>query len=355
MELTDLGYDGYFENYRTENNLDFQQIARVIAEHKERYIIRALSGELEAEITGNMRYAAEGREDFPAVGDWVSFVSYDPGFAIINKIFPRFSAIKRQAAGGKGEVQLIAVNVDYAFLVQSAGHDFNINRFERYLTVCYSSKVSPVILLTKTDLITDEQLSLLIESINQRIEGVPVLAISNATMAGYDKLNQAIERGKTYCLLGSSGVGKSSMINNLSGRNVMKTDEISWSTNKGKHVTTHRELVLLESGGILIDNPGMREVGIADTTNGLEKTFDKIIALSEGCKYKDCTHIHESGCAVLEAIESGEIDKHSYENYLKMHKEKAYFESTQAERKKKEKQMGKLLKNYNKEFRKDKR
>ena len=154
-------------------------------------------------------------------------------------------------------------------------------------------------------------------------------------------------------MLGSSGVGKSTLLNNLSGRKIMKTDTISQSTNKGRHITSHRELIILKNGGILIDNPGMREVGISDIKNGLEITFNKIVTLSENCKFKDCTHTNEIGCSVLDAIEKGDIDKSSYDNYLKMEKEKVYFESTVSERRKKDKKFGKMLKNYKKRYKKN--
>ena len=155
-------------------------------------------------------------------------------------------------------------------------------------------------------------------------------------------------------MLGSSGVGKSTLLNNLSGKTIMRTDTISQSTNRGRHVTSHRELIVIENGGILIDNPGMREVGIADSTGGLEITFDMIFSLSENCKFKDCTHTSEIGCAVLEAIENGEIDKASYQNYLKMEREKAHFESSVEEKRKKDKEFGKMLKNFKKDMKKNK-
>jgi ribosome biogenesis GTPase len=208
--------------------------------------------------------------------------------------------------------------------------------------------------LTKTDLIDQQQLVEIVNSIKLRIAEVPVIAISNETQQGYDTLRQVIEKGKTYCMLGSSGVGKSTLLNNLSRRAIMKTDAISESNNKGRHVTSHRELIVLEDGGILIDNPGMREVGIADTASGLEITFDKIISLAKNCKFKDCTHTSETGCAVLDAVEKGEMDSSSYENYLKMQREKAYFESTLAERRRQDKQFGKIMKNFKKDMKKNK-
>lgn len=354
MKLEDLGYTDILEKLRIENNLNDFEIGRVISEHKERYIVRTENGESEAEITGNLRFSAKSREDFPAVGDWVALIVYDSGFSIIHKILPRFSVVSRQAVGQFGEIQIIATNIDYAFLVQAVDRDFNINRLERYLTICYSSKVSPVIVLTKTDLIPEQKIAELMDKINQRIKDIPVIAISNETQNGYEALLQHIEKGKTYCLLGSSGVGKSTLLNNLSGKSVMRTDSISSNTNKGRHITSHRELIVLENGGILIDNPGMREVGIADSGSGLEITFDKIIDFSRSCKFKDCTHTNEIGCSVLEAVDKGEIDQASYDNYLKMEREKAHFESTVLEKRKKEKEFGKIMKNYKKDMKRNK-
>lgn len=350
MKPEDFGYNETLEKYRIENNLKDFEAGRVISEHKERYIVKTENGEFEAEITGNMRFSAKSREDFPAVGDWVALTVYDSGFSIIHKILPRFSMISRQAVGHSGEIQIIAANIDYALLVQAVDRDFNINRLERYLTICYSSKVKPIIVLTKTDLINDQTKAEIIESIKQRINNIPVFAISNETQDGYEALKQVIEKGKTFCMLGSSGVGKSTLTNILSGRNVMKIDSISESTNKGRHVTSHRELIVLENGGILIDNPGMREVGIVDNAGGLESAFDAIFRLSQGCRYKDCTHTSETGCSVIEAVENGELDKSSYENFLKLEKEKIHFETSVLEKRKKDKEFGKMLKNYKKDI-----
>jgi ribosome biogenesis GTPase / thiamine phosphate phosphatase len=346
MKPENLGYNSFFEKFRKEQNPDRFETGRVISEHKERYIVKTTTGEYEAEITGNMRFTAQSREDFPAVGDWVALTVFDSEFAIIHKLFPRFSVIKRQAVGKSGEIQVIAANVDFAFLVQAVDRDFNINRLERYLTICYSAKVSPVIVFTKTDLADEKQVAEIQESIKQRIKNVPVIAVSNQTQNGYDELKKQILKGKTYCLLGSSGVGKSTLLNNLSGRNTMKTDAISISTHKGRHITSHRELILLENGGIIIDNPGMREVGIAYNSGGLETTFDKISDLSQKCRFKDCTHTSETGCAVLEALENGKLDQSTYENFMKLEREKKHFETSVAEKRKKEKSFGKIVKDY---------
>jgi ribosome biogenesis GTPase len=350
MKLEDLGYNNKLEEYRVENNLSDFEIGRVIAEHKERYIVKTAKGELDAEITGNLRFTAKGREDFPAVGDWVALSTFDSDFSIIHKILPRFSIIKRQAVGQFGEVQIVATNIDYALIIQSLDRDFNINRLERYLTICYSAKVKPIIVLTKTDLVTKQYISEILDKINKRISNVEVIPISNETQNGYEELTRIIEKSKTYCLLGSSGVGKSTLLNNLSDKPTLKTDSVSKSTNKGRHVTTHRELIIINNGAILIDNPGMREVGIADSSGGLETTFDKIESLAFYCKFKDCSHTAEKGCSVIKAVENGEIDKKTYENYLKMAKEKEHFESTIEEKRKKDRVFGKIMKNYKKDM-----
>ena len=348
MSLREFGFTTDLEE-RFKNESDDFEIGRVISEHKERYVVKTEKGEVEAEITGNMRFSATSREDFPAVGDWVSLTVYDQNFGIIHKVFPRKSVIKRQAVGQYGEIQIIAVNVDFAFIMQAVDRDFSINRMERYLAICTSSNVQPIIVLSKTDLISHEQLHEILDHVKHRIFNYPVVTISNETREGYESVFSVIEKGKTYCLLGSSGVGKSTLLNNLSGKSVMKTDVISQSTNRGKHVTTHRELIALENGGIMIDNPGMREVGLTDVGEGLELIFSRIEKYSKDCRYQDCTHVHESGCAVIAAVNKGEIDQDSYENYLKMKKETDYFESTVLERKKKEKVFGRMLKNYKKD------
>ncbi|KOH42619.1 ribosome small subunit-dependent GTPase A [Sunxiuqinia dokdonensis] len=348
MTLEDLGYSVDLESYRKEQGLASLGIGRVISEHKERYVVKTADHEYDAEIIGSLRFLAQQRSDFPAVGDWVAMAEFDDNKALIHAVLPRKTMIERQAVGKQGEKQIIATNIDFAFIVQAVDRDLNINRMERYLTICNTSGVNPLIILNKTDLIADHELTALIANVQSRIRQVPVLAISNETLSGIDVLKAQMLKGKTYCLLGSSGVGKSTLLNNLSGRQIMKTIAISASTHKGRHATSHRELFVLDSGGILIDTPGMREVGLTDAATGLEMTFENIVQLARDCRFKDCTHTTETGCAIVAAVENGEIDQASYENYLKMAREREHFESTTAERRMKDKEFGKMIKNFKK-------
>ncbi len=346
MTLEDLGYRPEHEAFRKEQNLKDFEIGRVITEHKDRYLVRTLNGVLEAEITGNMRFTAKSRYDFPAVGDWVALTVYDTYFAIIHHLFPRFSFIRRHVAGKTSDIQIIASNIDVAFIIQSVDRDYNINRLERYLAICQTSMVSPVIVLSKVDLIDSTLLENYMKQIHNRIPNVPLLTLSNESRHGLDSLQNIIQKGKTYCLLGSSGVGKSSLINNLLRTRQMKTNDISIQTQRGRHITSHRELIVMEQGGIIIDNPGMREIGIADHSEGLNQTFTMIQQLATHCKYTDCTHTNESGCAVIEAVEKHQLNSDSYLNYLKMEREKNHFETSAFEKRKKDKSFGKMIKNY---------
>jgi len=339
-----LGYHAGLEAYRQEQNLASFLVGRVVSEHKERYVVRSDEGEFQCELIGNLRYAAEGRHDFPAVGDWVAISEYDEAKALIHAIFPRQSIIERQAIGKSGETQIIATNIDVGLIVQAVNRDFNTNRLERYITICNASKVKPVIVLSKIDLLSKKELADMMILVTTRIPSVPVFAVSNQIDGGYDRLKTIFEVGKTYCLLGSSGVGKSTLLNQISGEELMKTGEISTAIGRGKHVTTHRELLILDNGSIMIDNPGMREVGIADVQDGLALTFDLITELANNCKFKDCTHLHEKGCAVLEALDNGEIDQGDFDNFQKLQREQSHFEMTKAERRKKDKETGKLYK-----------
>lgn len=348
VKLKDLGFYAQLQEYCVAHAIDTDNVGRVIAEHKGRYIVKTVHDEYSAEVTGKLMHAAEGRASFPAAGDWAELEVLDDS-AVMRSILPRHSTIERRAVGGKTDIQIIATNVDYGLIVQALDRDFNINRLERYITICRDSGVVPIIILSKADLVDPVSIASFIKDVKDRIKQTDVYVISNETKTGYEVLTMALKRGKTYCLLGSSGVGKSTLLNNLLGKNTMETGAVGSKTHRGRHVTTHRELIVLESGGILIDNPGMREVGISDAGEGLERTFDDIADLVQKCRFKDCSHAKEKGCAVLQALKEGRINQESYNNYYRMQREVEHYESSVFERRKKAKAFGKMVKNAKKD------
>jgi len=344
MILEALGYNSELESHRKAQNLEQFAVGRVATEHKERYIVRTEAGEFDCELIGNLRFSATDRYALPAVGDWVALSEYDAGKALIHAIYPRTSILERQAVGKYGQTQIIATNVDTGLIVQSVNRDFSINRLERYLTICHNANIDPVIVLSKTDLLDSESLNDIEAEIRQRIDAAPLILLSNVSLAGLDAIRSVLAFGKTFCMLGSSGVGKSTLINRLAGWDAMATGAISDTIDRGRHVTTSRSIIVLESGGILIDNPGIREVGVADAEPGLAITFQDIVELADQCHFRDCTHTSEKGCAVIAAVKSGELLQEDYDNFQKMAREIEHFGSTVAERRKKDKNFGKMVK-----------
>ena len=348
-KIQDLGFNEDLSEFRSSQKLESLIVGRVALEHKDRYLILSERGEMECELIGNLRYTAQDKSDLPAVGDWVAINEYDVGKGLIHAIYPRKNELQRQAVGRYGEIQIIATNIDFGIIVQSVNRDYSLNRLERYITICHTAKIDPIIVLNKIDLIEQEHLESLLGEIGNRVKGVIVLAVSNLTGKGLEQVKALMQPGKTYCMLGSSGVGKSTLINSISGETIMKTGEISETIDRGKHVTTHRELIVLEAGGIIIDNPGMREVGLADSSAGLELTFEEIYELANKCKFNDCSHVNEKGCAVISAVESGDLSEEMYEHFMKLEREQAHFTATVHEKRRKEKAFGKMVKQVMKE------
>jgi ribosome biogenesis GTPase len=322
-------------------------IARVIAQYRGKYRVLNAGREFWAEVTGKLMYNAGAPIDYPIVGDLVKIFVPEAEHAVISEVLPRKSILQRKAAG-KDEAQPIAANIDTAFVVQALDRDFNLNRFERYLTIICAGKIKPVLVLNKTDLVTPEELGEKLEQVRARFGDTVILTANTVDADGIAQLAGAIEKDKIHCLLGSSGVGKSSLINRLLGQDLLKTREISCHTNKGRHVTTHRELFVLKNGGMIIDNPGLREIGLADAGAGVDGVFSDISTLAKGCRYVDCTHEQEPGCAVLAALNSGELSRSKYLNYLKLKKESAHYDMTALERRKKDRKFGKMVKNFKK-------
>lgn len=354
-KIEDLGWDDFFESKKIELKLDNFSIARVIAEYKGSYKVRSENGEFLAKITGKQIFKSKSREDYPAVGDWVIITEFNNEQAIIQSVLPRKTIIKRRfgdknKSGEKNDVQIIATNIDVAFIVESVGRDYNVNRFERYLAIIENTGIKPVVVINKIDLISPEELNYKSSEIKSRLNGIDIIQSSIVNGQGLDNLKAYIEKGKTYCFLGSSGVGKSSLINKLLGKDNIKTGNISSYSYRGKHVTTSREMYFLKSGGIVIDNPGIREVGMADASSGVGNVFDEIEILAGKCKYSDCTHVHEPGCEVLAALKDGRLDEDRYSNYINLKEETEYFKMSELEKREKNRSFGKFVKNAKKEL-----
>lgn len=279
ITMEDLGYGPFFESNRKKLGLDGFLIARVISQQRGAYRIRNTNGEYSAKITGKIMFRAVSKEDYPAVGDWVVVSEAGEGQAVIRGILPRKTIIKRKFGdknrqGEKSEAQVIATNIDVAFIVESIGRDYNLNRFERYLAIAKDGGIEPVLILNKIDLLDKEELNLKLDEIKNRFEGVKIIPTSTVANEGIEELKKNISASKTYCFLGSSGVGKSSIINILLGKNSIETGDISGYSDRGKHVTTSREMYFLDSGGIVIDNPGVREVGMTNMNAGIDNLFE---------------------------------------------------------------------------------
>ncbi len=343
MKLKDLGYSAFFESNHKTLGLDAYLVARVIAEHKEAYRVKNATNEYLAKITGRQMFNASSREDYPAVGDWVAITELDSGRATIHGILTRKTILKKKYSD-KNATQVIAANIDVVFAVESVDRDYNLNRFERCLAIAKDGNIKPAIVLNKIDLVSQAELNFKITQIKNRFKDIGVIPASTVADKGLDELISYITKGKTYCFLGSSGVGKSSLINKLLGTNTIKTNTISEHTGRGKHTTSGRGMYFLENGGIVIDNPGMREIGMTDANSGIEKVFDEISYLSKKCKFSDCTHTHEPGCAVLNAIKRNKLDKNKYSNYFKLKKEAEHYGMTDLGKRRKDRKFGKFVK-----------
>ena len=300
--------------------------ARVIAQHRDRYVVRDAGGDRDAVLAGRLRHQATSGEDLPAVGDWVELGVADDAadsIAQIRAVLPRRSAFRRKTAGVVTDVQIIAANVDLAIVATALPHDVNLRRIERYLTLAWESGALPLVLVTKADLVDDVEPSL--AAVRAVAPGVDVLAISTYTSFGMDEFRGRLQAGLTAVLIGSSGVGKSTLVNALLGADRQRIAAVR-DDGAGRHTTTHRELLDLPGGAFLIDTPGMRELQLWSADEGIENAFDDVATLAEGCRFRDCAHESEPGCAVLAAVERGTLAADRLASWHKLQRELAYLE-----------------------------
>ncbi len=327
MNLEYLGWNDFFASNFEPLRQQGLTVARVAIEHRNTYILHSEFGELSGEVTGKFRHQATQAE-FPAVGDWVviSVIESEKN-AIIHSILPRKSKFSRQSAGGITKEQIVAANVDTVFLVSGLDGDFNPRRIERYLILAWESGANPVILLNKADLC--KNLEDCLNQVENIALGVPIITISAANFQGLEALQLYLQPGKTVALLGSSGVGKSTITNQLKGEAIQAVKAVRQGDNRGRHTTTHRELILLPNGSLIIDTPGMREIQIWASESSLNSTFEDIETLAEECRFRDCQHGEEPGCAVQQALQEGKLNNSRFLSYQKLNKELDYLSQKQ--------------------------
>jgi ribosome biogenesis GTPase len=322
-DLTTLGWDDFFEaNFKTHAGSGYT-CGRVALEHKNFFRVYTQHGEVLAQISGKLRHEAGNRKDLPAVGDWVVIrSSTEGGTVMIHAVLARRTSFARKIAGSRTEEQIVGANIDTVFLLTSLNQDFSLRRIERYLMIAWESGANPIIVLSKSDLC--DRVADRINEVETVGRGVPIHAISVVTGDGLQAIAQYFKRGQTVALLGSSGVGKSTLINHLTGDDHLKVQTVREHDDRGRHTTTHRELILLPAGGLVLDTPGMRELQLWEGDQSLELVFDDIEALAGQCFFSDCTHQDEPRCAVREALVAGTIDPGRYQSYLKLQKELNY-------------------------------
>jgi ribosome biogenesis GTPase len=331
LDLTALGWSPRLEAVFAPHAAEGLLPARVSLEHTHIYRVLAADGEVLARVAGRLRHRAEGRADYPAVGDWVA-IEPDPhdGDARIHAILPRTSRFSRRTAGDVTEEQIVAANIDTVFLVAGLDGDFNPRRIERYLLVARESGAAPVIVLNKADL--SDNPAARVEEVRALAQGTAVHAVSCRNPATLDVLKQSLGHGQTGALLGSSGVGKSTIVNRLIGHDLLRTQDVRESDSRGRHTSASRQLVQLPGGSVLIDTPGMRELQLWETGEALADTFGDIEELAAGCRFRDCRHRTEPGCAVLEAIASGRLPGGRLASFHKLAEEQIHQARQQDER-----------------------
>lgn len=343
--IEQLGFGQWFQDNIDPEKLIQFDVARVMAVHKDSFTVNNGEDDVLAELIGKLAYGAASPMDYPAVGDWVLSRFYDENtFSTIHEVLPRKTLLKRKTPGKKIDFQLIAANIDVAFIVQSLDSNFNLRRLERYLAMVNDSHIEPIVLLSKSDLARPEEITKKISEIHETMPDLHVQPLSNENGSGLNSVKNLLVPRQTYCLLGSSGVGKTTLLNNIIGEAKFTTNPVREKDSKGRHATTYRQLIQLDNAAMLIDTPGMRELGNFSIKTGIDDTFSEISEIAKQCRFNDCTHTDETGCAVLKAVKKGHVPEKRYRNYIKMKKESVYHELSYLQKRQKDKQFGKHIK-----------
>ena len=321
--LRRYGWDAHYESSFVSLWKEGFEPGRVLEENRQRFRVYTARGEIWAEVSGRFRFKAVARESFPSAGDWVALRPLPAeNRAIIEAVLPRKSQFIRKAAGKQTEAQVVGANMDWVFIMMSLNHDFNLRRLERYLVLAWESGASPVVILSKSDLCDDKEAA--VATIRKEALGVPIHAISALTGEGLEELRDYLAEGKTIALLGSSGVGKSTLVNEFLGKPSLKTQPIRAHDDRGRHTTATRQLYLLLGGALVLDTPGMRELQLWEGEDGVQMAFEEIEIQASQCRFRDCAHQHEPGCAVREALAAGTLNKERFQSYEKLKREMKY-------------------------------
>lgn len=343
--LEKYGFSDWFIDRVDLDLLKDFELARVLTVNRDNYSICIEDGETRAELAGKFLYMSDSPDELPTVGDWIYVQTFDGDSpAIIHELFPRKTVLKRKTPGKRFDIQLLGANIDFAVIMQGIDLDYSPNRLQRFIAMARENGVIPVVLFSKIDLVTKKELKEKLTEVKEFAQGIKIFPFSNITSLNFQDVLEIFVEGKSFCLLGSSGVGKTTLLNNILGDDIFEVQEVKEFDGRGRHTTTKRQMLLTDNGAIIIDTPGMRELGNVGVEAGIEETFDDLFDLASDCKFSDCKHQSEPGCAIVLAMKAGKLAAERYGNFIKLQKESKFNEMSFLEKRRKDKGFGKMIK-----------